>query len=324
VPLDDDARALIDAMTAGVPPIESLDPVTARRTTAERRLRAQVESAHVRSVDDIVMDGDTGPLRARIYRPGPDPCLPGIVFFHGGGWVICDLDSHDPLCRRMANATGAVVVSVDYRLAPEHRFPAAADDALAALRWVARNGEVLGIDARFLAAAGDSAGGNLAASACVRARDEGWPAIAAQLLVYPVLDHAFDTDSYRENATGYNVTRRAMEWFWAHYLGPEGDGRSPVASPLRAGSLAGLPPAVIVTAGYDPLRDEGLAYAHRLARAGVDVELQHHAGMYHGFFGAVAQLPAAARANSLAFAALQRLLQRGRTRAPHRIEEATV
>jgi acetyl esterase len=283
-----------------------------------------VERVDVRSVFDIVMDGDTGPLRARVYRPAPGAGLPGIVFFHGGGWVICDLDSHDPLCRRMANATGAVVVSVDYRLAPEHRFPAAADDALAALRWAAGHAALLGIDARRLAVAGDSAGGNLAASACVRARDERRPAIAAQLLVYPVLDHAFDTASYRENADGYNVTRRAMEWFWAHYLGPEGDGRSPVASPLRTRSLAGLPPAVIVTAGCDPLRDEGLAFAHRLARDGVDVELQHHPGMYHGFFGAVAQLPAAARANSLAFAALQKLLQCGRTRAPLRTEEVTV
>jgi acetyl esterase len=210
--------------------------------------------------------------------------LPGIVYFHGGGFVIGNLDSHDGTCRALANASGCAVVSVDYRLAPEHRFPAAPEDCYAALRFVAERGAELGIDARRLAVAGDSAGGNLAAVTALLARERRGPDVRFQLLVYPVADHAFDTPSYRDNAEGYFLSAAMMRWFWGHYLERPEQGDDPLASPLRAKDLAGLPPALVITAEYDPLRDEGEAYAARLKQAGVAAELLRYDGQIHGFF----------------------------------------
>jgi acetyl esterase len=206
------------------------------------------------------------------------------VFYHGGGWVIGDLEVADRPCRSLCAGAGCVVVSVDYRLAPEHRFPAAADDAYAAAQWVSAHAADLGADPARLAVGGDSAGGNLTAVVALMARDQGGPPIAFQLLIYPVAGCDLDTVSYRDNAEGYLLTRAAMEWFWGHYIPDEAARRHPYASPLSAENLAGLPPAFVVTAEYDPLRDEGEAYAERLRRAGVPVTLKRYAGMIHGFF----------------------------------------
>jgi acetyl esterase len=221
-----------------------------------------------------------------VYTPetaGGGP-LPGIVYFHGGGFVYCGLDTHDGTCRSLANASGCTVMSVDYRLAPEHPYPAAPQDCMAAVRFAAERGTEIGMDPSRLAVAGDSAGGNLATVVAMMARDAGGPAIGFQLLVYPVADFAFDTDSYRENAEGYLLTQKMMRSFWGHYLADEGDGRDAYASPLRATSLADLPPALVITAGFDPLRDEGAAYAARLVADGVEARRLHYDGMIHGFF----------------------------------------
>jgi acetyl esterase len=222
----------------------------------------------------------------RIYRPlsadGRRP-LAAVVYLHGGGWVTCDLDTHDRLCRTLANRSGAAVIAVDYRRAPEHPFPAAVDDGLAALDWTRAHAADLGVDLARLAVAGDSAGGNLAAVIARRDRDGGGaPPLALQVLLLPVTDAAMDTPSYTENADGFYLTHAAMRWYWDHYLGGA-DPLHPDASPLRASDLRGLPPALVVTAEYDPLRDEGEAYAERLRTAGVRVRFRRYEGMVHGF-----------------------------------------
>jgi acetyl esterase len=208
-----------------------------------------------------------------------------LVYFHGGGWVIGDIDTHDNTCRELTNAAGCVVVSVDYRLAPEHKFPAPLEDCYAATAWVAEHAANLGADPARLAVGGDSAGGNLAAAVCLLARERGRRTIVHQLLIYPVTDHDYFTASYRDNAEGYLLTREAMEWFWNHYLRTPADGKDPLASPLRSNNLSGLPPATVITAEFDPLRDEGEAYGHRLRGAGVEATVTRYDGMIHGFFG---------------------------------------
>ncbi len=219
----------------------------------------------------------------RVYTPEGEGPFPLLVYFHGGGWVLGNLDTHDPLCRALANESGCVVVSVDYRLAPEHRFPAAVEDCYAAAGWVAANAALLKGDPKRVAIGGDSAGGNLAAAVALKAQDQGGPALAYQLLLYPITNYSFDTVSYRENARGYLLSREDMVWYWDHYLGPEGEGLDPYASPLRAEDLRGLPPALVITAEYDPLRDEGEAFAARLAAAGVPVTATRYDGLVHGF-----------------------------------------
>lgn len=231
---------------------------------------------------DEAADGPGGPIPLRLYTPRAPGPRPGLIWFHGGGWVTGSLDSHDGLCRQLALDTGAVVVAVDYRLAPEHRFPAAVEDALAATRWVADRAARLGIDAGRLAVGGDSAGGNLAAVVSAIARDGG-PPLCWQLLVYPITDCDLDTPSYRENAVGYLLTRAGMAWFWDHYLPDPASRAHPHASPLRAPDLSNLPPAYVITAEYDPLRDEGESYARRLRDAGVPTRLDRFEGMVHGF-----------------------------------------
>ncbi|HJU19899.1 MAG TPA: alpha/beta hydrolase, partial [Stellaceae bacterium] len=227
-----------------------------------------------------------GVIPLRLYRGAGTAAaeiVPVLVYFHGGGWVIGDIDTHDPVCRHLANAARCAVVSVDYRLAPEHKFPAAVEDCCAAIAWVAEEGAALGIDPARLAVGGDSAGGNLAAVASLCARDRGGPRICQQLLLYPALDAAMDHPSIIRFAEGHLLTRATMEWFYAQYLqGPEDidDWR---ASPLRASDLGRLPPAFIVTGGYDPLCDEGVAYARRLEKCGVPVRLRHHPDQIHGF-----------------------------------------
>jgi acetyl esterase len=306
MPLDPQAQALLDQFAAaGRPPIAELSPQEARETFRQMIALAG-EPEPVARVEDRTVPGPAGPIPVRVYTPAGQPPLPALVYFHGGGWVIGDLDSHDPVCRALANGAGCVVVAVDYRLAPEHKYPAAAEDCYAATRFVAEQAAELGIDPARIAVGGDSAGGNLAAVVAQMARDRGGPPLVFQLLIYPVTDYSFDTVSYRDNAEGYLLTRDSMEWFWAHYLPDAAAGREPYASPLQAKDLRGLPPALVITAEYDPLRDEGEAYAERLRAAGVTATTRRYDGMIHGFFqlggvleqgkAAVAEAAAALRA----------------------------
>ncbi|MFE7358113.1 alpha/beta hydrolase, partial [Streptomyces sp. NPDC057543] len=228
--------------------------------------------------------------------------------FHGGGWVLGGLDTHDGLCRELAARTGAVVVSVDYRLAPEHRFPSAAEDAYAVTAWVSANAARLGCDAGRLAVAGDSSGGNLAAAVTLMARDRGGPGIAAQLLAYPVLDHRMATPSYRTYGTGFFHTSAHMRWYWEQYLDGGGDGAHPYASPGLAFDLTGLPPAVVVLPECDPLRDDALAYARRLETAGSTPQVRVWPGTFHGFLGLGRLLPEADQALTEAAHALRTVL----------------
>jgi acetyl esterase len=281
--LDPQARKIIDATNAlGLPPMEQMTPAQARESM-RARTAALGPVEEVARVDDHQVPVDGGRITVRCYTPAGTGPFPVHVYFHGGGWVIGDLDTHDGICRSIANAAGCVVASVDYRLAPEHKFPVAVDDAFAATRWVAGNAAALGVDAVRIAVGGDSAGGNLAAAVSLLGRDRGGPPLALQVLTYPVTQHGFETGSYREHADGYLLTRSAMRWFWNHYLARAEDGQEPLASPLLARSLHGLPPALVITAEYDPLRDEGEAYAARLREAGVPVTVTRYPGMIHGF-----------------------------------------
>jgi acetyl esterase len=304
--VDPTTRTVMEAMARAFPDITRTGATEARRLMAQLPRPPQSEPVH--EVTDHYFDGPAGPVPIRIYRPA-EGLLPVVVFFHGGGWVLCNLDTHDDLCRSLANGTGAVVVSVDYRQPPEHPFPAAVDDAYGALQWVAGHAHELGIDEDRLAVAGDSAGGNLAAAVCLMARHRSGSPIRFQLLIYPVLAYAFDTGSYFDKATGYFLTAEQMRWYWDQYLADPADGRNPYASPLLAEDLDGLPPAHIITGEHDPLRDEGEAYAGRLREAGVDVTNVRYGGMFHGFFTLGRVLPAAALATSTAHATLRAALE---------------
>jgi acetyl esterase len=277
-------RALLDQMAAwGRPPLHLQSVGQARAFHVVDAPALNGPAAPVASVRDRVVPGPAGGLPLRVYTPEGERPFPLVVFFHGGGWVVGTLDTYDPLCRALAAAVPAVVVSVDYRLAPEHRWPAAVEDAFAATLWASRNAAALGGAQHRLAVAGDSAGGNLAAAVALGARDRGGPAIAFQLLVYPVLDAAADTASWRDHADGFYLTAAGMRWYWDHYLGGA-DGAAPDASPLRAAFVAGLPPALVVVAEHDILRDEGEAYAARLRDAGVAATATRYPGVVHGFF----------------------------------------
>jgi len=267
---------------SGRPAYHTLSPKEARQLFIDTRPASTPQPPAIGSVRNF----SAGSIPIRVYRPAgvPDATrLPVLVFFHGGGWVIGDLDTHDTLCRQLTAEAGISVVAVDYRLAPEHKFPAAADDAWAATKWVVEHTAELGVDPGKLAVGGDSAGGNLAAVVALQARDAGGPAITLQALLYPVTDLGAETQSYRDLADGYMLTREGMRWFIAHYLGKPQDADDWRASPIRATSFAGVAPALIVTAGYDPLRDEGDAYAQKLRAAGVNVDHVSFGGMIHGF-----------------------------------------
>ena len=245
------------------------------------------EGDSVGAVVNRTVLGPAGEVPVRIYSPAGvgSGLLPALVWFHGGGWVFGSLDSADFVCRGIANRAGCRVISVAYRLAPEAKFPAAVDDCFAVTKWISDNAADLHVDADRIAVGGDSCGGNLAAVVAQLARDQGGPSLAFQALVYPVTDHSFDTPSYRDYGDGYFLTRDAMVWLWNHYLEEVGDGNSPLASPLRATTLAGLPPAIVITAEFDPLRDEAEAYAARLRADDVTVELVRYDSQIHGFFG---------------------------------------
>jgi acetyl esterase len=283
MPLDPQAQRVIEAMAAlNLKPVEESTPAEARESI-RTRTAALGPFPEVAAVTDHRVPVAGGEITVRAYSPGGPGPHPALVYYHGGGWVIGDLYTHDGLCRSLSAAAGCAVLSVDYRLAPEAKYPVPVEDSYAALLWIVANAGRLGIDRRRIAVGGDSAGGNLATVMALLARDRRGPALALQVLIYPVTDHDLDTVSYRENATGYVLTRDAMRWFWDHYLAHEAQGREPYASPLRAPSLAGLPPALVITAEYDPLRDEGEAYAARLRDAGVPVTLTRYPGMFHGF-----------------------------------------
>ena len=304
MPLDPQARTLLDQLAAmGAPPLSQQTPEEARAGFA---VLAAVAGAAEEPVptEDRSVPGPAGDIPVRIYRPAAGKPLPVVVYFHGGGFVIGDIASHDTTCQRLAAGVPALVVSVDYRLAPEHRFPAAVDDCDAATGWVSAHASEFGGDSARLAVAGDSAGGNLAAVVARRARDADGPPIAFQLLVYPCTDMTCSLPSHTENGTGYLLDSDTMSWFLDNYLA-DSDRRNPDASPLFAGDLSGLPPALVVTAEFDPLRDEGEAYAERLRLAGVRVTTSRYDGMIHGFYGLDSVFDAAKKATAETVAALR-------------------
>lgn len=313
--LDPKVRLLLEAIAAeDGPPLQTLPPTEARRLAAESLKPVEGTAEPVGSVEDLRIPGPEGDIPIRVYTPDTPAPRPSMVYFHGGGWVVCDLDTHDVICRGIARRSGAVVVSVGYRLAPEHKFPAAVDDCYAATMWVAANADRLGIDLDRIAVGGDSAGGNLGAVVSLKSRDESGPAIALQAMVYPVTDlSSFETPSYLEFGEGYQLTKPEMEWFRGHYLRSRDDAYNPHASPLLAHDLRGLPPALIITAECDPLRDEGEAYAMRLLEAGVPVTLSRYPGMIHPFFsfsGAIPQALDAIQQVAAAVGSAQRYLNR--------------
>ena len=304
MPLDPQAKVLIDFIegSGGFELRPDSDPQQLRSLYASLSLPVEIAVAHV---EDRTIPGLTGAeIPVRIYRPDGDARQPAIVYYHGGGWVIGGLNTHDGTCRALADAVGATVVSIDYRLAPEHPFPAPVDDAFAAVQWVSEHATDLGIDAARIAVAGDSAGGNLAAVVAQMTRDTGGPSLCFQLLVYPVTDHEFDSVSMNDNAEGYFLTRDAMKWFYSHYLNDPSEGADPRVSPLRAPDLSGLAPAFVITAEFDPLRDQGIAYATALAKAGTPVESRTYDGMFHGFISMVEWIDAGKVAFDDAVAAL--------------------
>jgi acetyl esterase len=286
--LDADAARVLELVRlSGRPPYEALTPAEARAQFLAACAVLAPEPQPVAEIRDLSVPRPNGEAIAlRLYRPigtAAAAMLPGLVFFHGGGWVIGDLGTHDPLCRHLANASGCAVVAVEYRRAPEHKFPAAVEDAWSATCWVAAAAASLGIDASRLAVGGDSAGGNLAAVTSLLARDRGGPALTGQLLLYPPLDCVGSHASHRRFAEGYLLTRATMRWFAEQYLRGAEDAAHWCASPLQRADLAGLPPALVLTAGFDPLCDEAIAYARRLRRHGVKVCRRHRPDQLHGF-----------------------------------------
>ena len=281
--LDPQARIVLDQMAnAGGPPINELSVEEARQASALLNAM-QGDPEPVAGVEDRMLPGPGSDIPVRIYTPSGKGPLPVLLYFHGGGWVLGDIESSDPLCRALANASGCIVISVDYRLAPEHPFPAAVDDAYYATQWAAANAADFSGDPSRIAVSGDSAGGNLAAVVSQIARDRGEPTIKFQLLIYPATDAACNTPSHSENADDYFLTKNAMRWFWNHYVQNDADRKHPHASPLRADDLSGLPPALVITAEFDPLRDEGEQYAERMRTVGTAVQLTRYDGMIHGF-----------------------------------------
>ena len=291
MPLDPQVQAVLDFMADTGFTFEGV-------TAEELRARANMvvpSPIEVASITDATVPGPAGDIPVRIYRPSEEDGLPVVVFFHGGGWVIGDLESHDHAARAIASKAGCVVVAVDYRLAPEAKFPAAVDDAWAALEHVATNPDVYGIDPNRVAVAGDSAGGNLSAVVSVMAKDSEHVELVQQVLIYPVVDGDCDRPSMAENAEGYMLTRSAMDWFHAQYADEPGQRADPRYSPVNA-DLEGVAPALVITAEFDPLRDQGDEYAALLTKAGVDVVHTRYEGMIHGFFGMDAGVDKAAEA----------------------------
>jgi acetyl esterase/lipase len=311
MPLDPDAETLLAMIrAAGRPPLETLTPEEARQAfTAGRKVTAP-EPQDVAEVRDLACPGPLGEIKLRAYRPrgtAADEVLPALIYFHGGGWLLGDLESHDTACRHYANGARCRVVSVDYRMAPEHKFPAAVDDSAAATRWIIDNAAALGINHTRVAVGGDSAGGNLSAVLAIMARDGALPPLVYQLLVYPATDMAMVTRSSQTATIGI-LTTPTMKWFIEHYLRGPKDVSDWRASPLRAADLSGVAPALVLTCAYDPLCDEGIAYARRLEREGVRVMHLHYSDQTHGFVGQGKIIRAAGTALDMMAAALKKAL----------------
>jgi acetyl esterase len=303
MPLDPQAKQVMEQIAAlGLPPNHLVTPAQAR---INMKSRPRAAGPAVAKVEDRRIPGPGPDIPVRLYWPSGAGPFPILVWFHGGGWVVGDLDTADPTARHLAVGAGCLVVSVDYRLAPENKFPAAADDCYAATAWAAQHAAEIDGDADRLAVGGDSAGGNLAAAVCLMARDRGEPTLAFQLLVYPVMARDFTRESYRRNAEGYMLTLDSMRWYWEQYLPSRAEAWHPYAAPLLAPRLEGLPPALVITAEYDPLCDEGEAYVQRLQAAGVPAKCSRYDGMIHGFFGMPAALDKGKQAIAEACAALR-------------------
>jgi acetyl esterase len=311
--LDPQAKAYLELLASlGAPPLHVLPAAQARIAYKKARALAQPAPPAVGDVRSLDAEGPGGRIPLRVYRPfgsGAAEPLPALVFLHGGGWTIGDLDTHDVVCRELCNRARCAVIAVDYRLAPEHKFPAAVDDAIGATRWVAANGASLAIDPRRVAIGGDSAGGNLATVTALHLRDHGGPALALQLLIYPATDMRCTTPSHAENGSGYLLTREAIDYFTDSYLNDRGEITDWRASPALAASLRGLPPAFVLTAGYDPLRDEGESYAQALRAAGVAVEYVCFDAQIHGFITMSKVIDAATVAFDRCAAALARTFE---------------
>lgn len=281
------------AETLNLPPITELTPEQARENSRLTRTVFDFEFEPVHSVEDRTIQGPDGDIPIRIYRPDDKAGNPLIMLYHGGGWVVGDLENEDTTCRGLCKRVNAVVISVDYRLAPETRFPGAVDDCYVATQWAVEHADELGIDASRIATSGTSAGGNLSGAVAQMARDKGGPSIAHQVLFCPVIDHDFDRPSYIANAENYGLTRDAMIWFWDHYTGTGDDRNNPHVALIRAKDLSGLPDATIIAAEYDPLVDEAVAYGDALKAAGVNVKTTVYEGMVHGFNSRTGVLDAA-------------------------------
>ena len=309
MPLDPQIeKILAEAAALGLPAYQDLTPSEARAQMLA--LAPPVDPLlAVERVEERRIPGPAGEIPIRLYYPaGARPCA-ALLYFHGGGWVIGDLNTHHGFCHALAKTSGCLVVSVDYRLAPEHRYPAAVEDAYAAICWVAENSDDIPADPNRLAVVGDSAGGHLATVVTLMARDRKGPRIDLQVLIYPITDCNFDTPSYIENEDGYMLTRDLMKWFWHHFVANDADLNDPYVSPLRAEILSKIPPALIITAEHDPLRDEGEAYGKRLQEAGVSVSLSRYQGMIHGFIRMTARVDKAKEALNEIAGTLRKVLK---------------
>jgi len=305
--LDPQVEAFLHQMEQqGTPPVHTLTALQARETRNPVFIKLGGPPESVADVKDLDIPGPAGQIPIRIYTPQGTGPFPVLVFFHGGGFVICNLDTHDSICRSLANGASCIVVSVDYRLAPEHKFPAAVDDAYAATQWVAFNADRIKGDPDRIAVGGDSAGGNLSAVVSLLARDKGGPSLIYQLLLYPVTNlSSFDTDSHRQHGEGYILTSDGMEYYRDHYVEHEEELQNPYVSPLLAQEMTGLPPALVITAQFDVLTDEAEAYANRLKEAGVQVKYICFDGMIHAFFSLPTVIDQARDAMDEATAALR-------------------
>ncbi len=294
MPLDRHAKRILDMMAAGGNAASrDIDPLELREDMVRLAAAVDARNAPIGAIENFSVTGAAGPLRARAYIPqqGASRSSAGLIYFHGGAGVFGSIDTHDGMCRILANAGACRVISIDYRLAPEHPFPAAVDDSYAATCWLVDHAAELGLDPARIAVGGDSHGGTLAAVVCQLARDAGKPRIASQLLICPVVDPGAATESRKTFAQGYFLEASLLEWAVRQYCPRGVDPLDARLSPLRAGSLSGLPPAYVHTAEFDPMRDEGEAYAHALARAGVEVHLVRHPGMIHHFYAMAGAIP---------------------------------
>ena len=303
MPLDPQAQKILDQLDGlGLPPNHTISPAEARTNALSK---PRPEGPEVAKVEDRSIANDDFQVPIRIYTPKGSGPFPVLSWFHGGGWVIGNLETSDEIVRHLVVGTDCVVVSVDYRLAPEAKFPAPFEDCYAATQWISHNAASINVDPSRLAVGGDSAGGNLAAAVCLAAKERGSLPIIFQLLVYPVTAMDFGTPSYKQNANGYALTMDGMKWYWNHYLSCDTDASNPYAAPLAANDLSGLPPTLVITAEFDPLRDEAETYAKKLQDAGVSATATRYYGMIHGFFGMSAVTEKGAQAISQASTALR-------------------